>query len=83
MERFNRLFLKSVQLGGRMYELGLMAAFNLLSLKPFKDVELAPRLLRRGRLHLTPSRSSELEKVRRLFEESKRLEQERRQGEKA
>ncbi|MDH3473694.1 MAG: heterodisulfide reductase-related iron-sulfur binding cluster [Rhodospirillales bacterium] len=51
---FNRLFMGSVKLLGRAYELGFGIALNLAQRTPFKDLRMALALLRRGRLHLVP-----------------------------
>ncbi len=39
---FHHLFLKSIELTGRMYEIGLMGGFNLLSRNLFSNTDLAP-----------------------------------------
>jgi len=54
ISRFNDLFLQTVKLFGRVYEAGLMAAFNAALRKPFRDMKLAVRMFSRGKLGLMP-----------------------------
>jgi len=39
---FNKIFLRNIELFGRLYEMGLIGMFNLLSGEFFKDMSLAP-----------------------------------------
>ena len=49
---FNDIFLKSVRKRGRVYELGLMAAFKLRTGRLFEDAAKAPMMLSKGKLPL-------------------------------
>ncbi|MBZ4659948.1 MAG: heterodisulfide reductase subunit [Desulfacinum sp.] len=49
-------FLKSVAAFGRVFETGLLAAYNMKSGKPMTDADLAPQVLRKGKLALLPHR---------------------------
>ncbi len=49
---FNDIFLKLVRKRGRVYEIGLMAAFKLRTMRLFEDVEKAPMMLAKGKLPL-------------------------------
>jgi len=51
---FNDLFLTAVRRMGRVYELGLMAAFKLRTRSFFQDVGKLPAMLRKGKLALRP-----------------------------
>jgi heterodisulfide reductase subunit C len=53
---FNEVFLNSVRKRGRVYELGLMAAFKLRTRRLFEDVDKAPSMLAKGKLPLRGSR---------------------------
>lgn len=57
VELFHRLFLRQVGSLGRVYELGLAGAFNLLSGHPLQNLSLLPYLLSRGKLPLLPKGS--------------------------
>jgi len=52
---FNDLFLTAVRRMGRVYELGLMAAFKLRTRSFFQDAGKLPAMLRKGRLGLRPA----------------------------
>ena len=52
---FNDLFLTAVRRMGRVYELGLMAAFKLRTRSFFQDFGKLPAMLRRGKLALRPA----------------------------
>ena len=51
---FNEVFLGFVRRMGRMYEVGLMAAFKLRTRRFFEDMGKAPMMLRKGKLPLLP-----------------------------
>jgi len=52
--RFNDLFLRFVRALGRLPELLLILAYNLRERRPFRDLGMGMRLMRRGRLKLLP-----------------------------
>lgn len=66
---FNELFLQSVKRNGRVFEAGVALSFNFRSRAPFRDVELAKFMLRRGKLRLTPVKIKKVSEVARLFNE--------------
>ena len=72
---FNRSFLASVQRHGRVFELGMMAAYKLRTRDLLADMEKAPQMLAKGKLSLLPKRSGGVGEVRQAFrraeEESK------------
>ena len=49
---FNEIFLKSVRKRGRVYEMGLMAAFKLRTMRLFEDAAKAPLMILKGKLPL-------------------------------
>lgn len=51
---FNDIFLGAVRRMGRVYELGLMAAFKLRTRSLFQDAGKLPAMLRKGKLALRP-----------------------------
>jgi heterodisulfide reductase subunit C len=53
---FHRVFLKSVEWTGRVYEIGLIAAYNLLSANLFGSADLGLPMLTKGKLKAVPSR---------------------------
>ena len=51
---FNKVFLRDVNVLGRIYELGLMAELNLRTGQPFKDVGMGIKMLRKGKMKMLP-----------------------------
>jgi heterodisulfide reductase subunit C2 len=49
---FNEIFLKGIRKRGRVYEMGLMAAFKLRTMRLFEDAAKAPAMLLKGKLPL-------------------------------
>ncbi|MBW2015157.1 MAG: 4Fe-4S dicluster domain-containing protein [Deltaproteobacteria bacterium] len=49
-------FINSVKNFGRVFETGLLAKYNLKAKKPFTDIDLAPKMLRKGKLPIIPHR---------------------------
>jgi heterodisulfide reductase subunit C len=52
---FNKIFLSIVKKYGRLFEMELIGMFNTGTLKFFKDITKAPKLLLRGRLGFLPN----------------------------
>ncbi|PIP40667.1 heterodisulfide reductase subunit C [Candidatus Desantisbacteria bacterium CG_4_10_14_3_um_filter_40_18] len=50
----NQIFLKSIELTGRVYEVGVIGAYNFFSLNPFKDIPLGIKMFLKGKLNLMP-----------------------------
>jgi heterodisulfide reductase subunit C len=65
--QFNRSFLGSVQRHGRVYEMGMMAAYKLRTLDLLADVGKVPRMLVKGKLSLLPKRSGDVKELREVF----------------
>ncbi|MFC1782363.1 4Fe-4S dicluster domain-containing protein [Planctomycetota bacterium] len=52
--KFHQTFLSNISGRGRLYEMGMMGKYNLITGKPFHNMSLAPKMLLTGRLHLLP-----------------------------
>ncbi|KUO52509.1 MAG: heterodisulfide reductase subunit C [Desulfitibacter sp. BRH_c19] len=65
---FNDLFLKSVKSNGRVHEMGLIVMYNLMSMQPFKDATLAPKLFLDGKISPFPHKVKNPLEIQRLFE---------------
>ena len=65
--QFHRSFLGSVRRHGRVYEVGMMAAYKLRTFDLFSDLDKVPRMLTQGKLSLLPNRSESVEQVREIF----------------
>lgn len=51
---FHRSFLDSIQYTGRLYEIGLFAGYKARTLKILDDMDLAPKMVKRGKLNMIP-----------------------------
>ncbi len=72
IQMFYDEFLRSVKAFGRVFETGLLPVYGLLSKKPFTDMDLAPVVLRKGKLTFFPHRIGKRGEVAGIF---KRFEQ--------
>lgn len=70
---FNRIFLRDIELFGRLYELGLIAAFNILSGEFFKDFSLSPKMFLKRKITLSPPRIRNKGEVKEIFKRSAEL----------
>jgi len=77
VETFNRSFLSSVHHYGRVFELGMMAAYKLRRRDLFSDVDKVPTMLRKGKLALLPHFCRGAKDVRRVFKRAEEEEQKR------
>jgi heterodisulfide reductase subunit C len=64
---FTDSFLQSVRWFGRSHELGLMAVYKMLSLRFLDDLDLAPGMLRKGKLPFLPHRIKAADEVAGIF----------------
>ena len=76
-EKFNRSFLASIRRHGRVYELGMLAAYKLRSREFFADVDKAPKMLAKKKLSLLPSRSGAASEVKEVFNRAEEEERKR------
>lgn len=51
---FHNSFLLSIQKTGKLYELGLVAAYKLKTFHLTQDVTVAPSMIQKGKLHFIP-----------------------------
>ena len=64
---FHDLFIRSVKYWGRVYELGLGLAYNLLGKHPLARIEIVPGMLSRGKLVFLPHRAKAANEIKRVF----------------
>ncbi len=64
-------FLRSVKTFGRVFETGLLPVYNLRASRPFTDMDLAPRVLKKGKLSFLPSRINGRKEIAGIFERAK------------
>jgi len=70
---FNKIFLRNIELFGRLYEMGLIGMFNLLSGEFFKDVLLAPKMFLKRKIRIFPRRAKNIREIRDIFKRSGKL----------
>jgi heterodisulfide reductase subunit C len=68
---FNRAFLKTVQLFGRTYDIAMIAAYKIGSLKLLGDTEKFPSMLKKRKIALLPSLSGDRKTTKRIFKKAK------------
>jgi heterodisulfide reductase subunit C2 len=68
---FNKAFLKTVELFGRTYEIGMVAAYKVGTRKWKNDTEKFPAMLKKRKLALLPPRGGDRTTVRRIFKQAK------------
>lgn len=61
-------FLASIGKHGRIYEIGLLIAYNLKSGHIMTDADLGPKVLTKGKIHFLPDNIEGREKVAKIFE---------------
>jgi heterodisulfide reductase subunit C len=64
---FIRTFLNVVKRFGRLYEVGFVGAYNILSGHVTKDMDKAPAMIMKHKIALAPPRVKGMDKVRRLI----------------
>jgi heterodisulfide reductase subunit C len=64
---FNKSFLKTVQLFGRTYDLGMIAAYKVATSSYLKDTDKFPIMLRKGKIALLPSFKADKKYIKRIF----------------
>lgn len=60
-------FLRSVKTFGRVFETGLLPVYGLRAKKPFTDLDLAPRVLKKGKLAFWPHKIKGRKEVAEIF----------------
>ena len=68
---FHKSFLNSIKLTGRLHEISLVADYKRRSLKLMQDVNIAPKMLLRGKLPLLPENIRGISQIRKIFKRTK------------
>lgn len=67
---FHKAFLDSIQMTGRLYEMGLIVDYKARSRHLFQDVLLAPWMIAKGKLHAVPERIKNKAQMSRIFSQT-------------
>lgn len=70
---FNKIFLKNIELFGRLFEMGLIGMFNILSGEFFKDMDLAPKMFLKRKIGILPHKVKNMKEVKEIFHNSGKL----------
>jgi heterodisulfide reductase subunit C len=73
IRRFHEIFLEMIQKYGRLYELRLMAEFNIRTTNFFKDIGLAPKAILKGKISLTTEKTKNKRAIDKMFKMAKEL----------
>ena len=74
---FNKAFLASVRWHARVFEFGMMALYKLISRDFFSDMDKAPKMFAKRKLHLLPHFSRSAKDVRAVFKRAEEEEKKR------
>jgi len=69
---FNRIWMIAMKYIGRMYEAGLVGSLNFLTGKPFKDMALGMKMIKKGKIKMIPPIRSPFPTMK-MFARAKRL----------
>jgi heterodisulfide reductase subunit C2 len=64
---FNKLFLKTVRMFGRTYDIGMIAAYKLGTSSYLEDTDKFPMMLLKGKIALIPSFKADKKYTRKIF----------------
>ncbi len=67
---FHKSFLDSIRTTGRLYEVGLLVDYKARTLTLMQDMDLAPKMMLRGKLNILPEMIKERSKVSSIFSRS-------------
>lgn len=67
---FHKSFLDSIRYTGRLYEIGLFVDYKTRTLKILDDMELAPKMLKRGKLNIIPELIKDRSGVASIFKKT-------------
>jgi heterodisulfide reductase subunit C len=70
---FNQVFLDSIRGYGRVYELGMVMKYNLMTGQPLKDASFGPDMFMKGKIAILPHRLKALSLIKSLMDKSRRL----------
>ena len=69
---FNRAFLATVKLFGRTYDIAMIAAYKIGTLKLMHDTEKFPTMLKKRKIALLPPMGADRKTIRRIFKRARK-----------
>ena len=70
--KLNQVFLDSIKSYGRVYELGMVMKYNMITAQPFKDATFGPAMFFKGKIALLPHKVKKLEQVKNIIRKAKK-----------
>ena len=67
---FHKSFLDSIKATGRLYEMGLLVDYKARTMTLMQDMDLAPKMLKRGKLNIIPEFIKDRSKLSSIFSRS-------------
>jgi hypothetical protein len=64
---FNRVFLKTVNIFGRTYDLAMIAAYKIHTSTIMQDMDKFPSMLKKRKIAILPPRGADRKTVQRIF----------------
>jgi heterodisulfide reductase subunit C2 len=68
--KFHKAFLNSIKNTGRLFELGLIANYKMASMNLMQDVDMAPGMISKGKLHFFPEKIKDTAQIKRIFKKT-------------
>jgi heterodisulfide reductase subunit C len=77
---FNRAFLKTVRMFGRSYDIAMITAYKLGTLKLMDDTEKFPSMLKKRKIALLPSFAGDRKTTKRIFKKAEERKEKKEAG---
>ena len=68
--KFHKAFLNSIKNTGRLFELGLIFKYKMASMNLMQDVDMAPGMISKGKLHFLPEKIKNTAQIKRIFKKT-------------
>lgn len=72
---FHDVFLDSIKKNGRVFEMGMVMAYNMQSGNLMQDAELGLPMFLKNKINLTPDKIKGVNEVKKIFEKVERMEE--------
>jgi heterodisulfide reductase subunit C len=64
---FHKAFLNSIKNNGKLHEMGLVIDYKMHAGNLLQDVDLAPKMYAKGKLHIFPSKNKGMKNIKDIF----------------
>ena len=66
----NKVFVDSISSFGRVYELGMVMKYNILRGNPFKDITLAPLMIKKRKISFLPHKVKDIKRIKEMIKKT-------------